>query len=247
MRRITELRIGPRSCCGLVRLPEPLHFQRGRAREDKCSHCKKPASVLVSTQGVVVFVNDRNYLLAQTVVNGSLMLLAGPGEGGTAVATPILLGGSIFGISEAHDASFFLGVGCAVYKLSKEGIISLYAGVPGVCKSAGDGGAPASATFRNPTLLATDASGDCLCLAEPHDSGWVNGVWATVARSAVRCVNATGSIYTLVEFSLPLQVTGLAFQPRGNLFLTSSIGPNQTMYRVDMLTGVLTTVDEKKR
>lgn len=170
-----------------------------------------------------------------TIAGGSTFA----GDGSAATSAPL----SPFGVAVDNAGNMFIadGFNNRVRRVdSATGVITTVAGI-GVNRFFGDGGLATTAGLYFPQAVAFDAAGNLFI--------------ADTANCRVRKVNvATGTMTTVagdgayrffgdggmaVEASLA-NPTGIALDPRGNLFIADSA--NNRVRRVDVFTGVITTV-----
>ena len=124
--------------------------------------------------------------------------------------------------------------------LAAVGDITTVAG-DGIFAFGGDGGPATNASLRGPTGLAVDAEGNLFIAGRDServrrvDAG--TGVITSVAGNGTAGFSGDGGPATSASLRGP---TGLAVDAEGNLFIADTV--NQRVRRVDVATGIITTV-----
>lgn len=121
------------------------------------------------------------------------------------------------------------------------GIVSVFAGEPGIQGNSGDGGYAINAKFVNPQGIATNSAGDVFV----SDAGFNRirrissgaNVISAYAGTGIQGYSGDGGLATAATFNTP---TGISFDPHGNMFIADT--GNNSIRRIDVLTGIITTV-----
>jgi uncharacterized protein (TIGR03437 family) len=183
-------------------------------------------SALVLCAGVV---SAQQYVIS-TVAGGSPLPTP-------IAATSVPLSG-ISGIATDSAGYVYFSASNCVFKLDKNGILTLLAGNSRAGFS-GDGGPATSAQLSGPTGIAVDAAGDIFV----GDSGnarvrriSASGIITTVAGGGTGMVYVEGGAATSTEFN---DISGLALDASGNLFVSDS---GDDVVRMVSPKGIVTTV-----
>ena len=205
-----------------------------------------PAGVAVDGLGDLYIADSGNGNIRRVdVTTGIITTVAGngihgfSGDGGPATSAQLdqPTGLVVDGLGDLYIADS--GNGSIRRVDATTGIITTVAGT-GILGFSGDGGAATSAKLDEPWSVAVDGRGD-LYIAETQYERIrrvdATGVITTVAGNGTKVFSGDGGGATCAQFHDP---SGVAVDGRGDLYIADAA--NRTIRRVDVTTGVITTV-----
>jgi len=183
-----------------------------------------PSSVAFDAAGNLYFSDTNRQVVYESSLAGVLSIVAGNGvqgfggDGGAATGAEL---NAPQGVAVAPDGTLYIAdTGNEVIRAVSDGVITTFAG-NGSVGFGGDGGTPASATFRWPDALAIDASGALLVCDSGNER--VRRISAggiqTVAGNGMQGFTGDGGAATSAELDTP---TGLAVGADGRIFVADS-------------------------
>jgi YVTN family beta-propeller protein len=202
-----------------------------------------PSGILVDPSGnLYIGDNDNNRVRFVAATTGTISTIAGNGglgDGESATTAALYYpqgvaaaGGNIW-IADSNNTLIRL--------VNPAGVISTISGQDYIFSYTGDGGAAVNATLGFPVAVTADASHN-LFIADLTDSvirriDASSGIITTVAGNGAVGFAGDGGPATKASMNFP---SAVAVDTAGNLFISDS--NNQRIRRVDIISGVITTV-----
>ncbi len=217
------------------------------------NHLPATASNLIAPTAVAfdgagnMYVADRARVY-KVDTSGTLTVLAGDGnsncnygDGGPAVSAEL---NSPAGLAVDSQGDVFISDTCSYFpgsvirEVTPDGTISTIAGSTSNSGLYGDGGPAAYAWVNEPTALATDAGGD-LFIADTGN-GRIREIQA--GTGLITSVAGGGAGATAADRLTLMEITGLAVDVSGNLYIASSAGTGFLIYRITLASGDVAAV-----
>ncbi|OQP64451.1 hypothetical protein A3860_21010 [Niastella vici] len=206
----------------------------------------QPTGMTLDNEGNIYIADYNASVIKKVTSSGIMTIFAGngtegfSGDGGPAAqaklyrptAVAVDKEGSVY-ISDASNK--------VIRKVTKQGIISTIAGVPGRAGYAGDGGAATKALLTQPAGIAVDNQGN-LYIADPSNSviRKVNtaGIITTFAGNGTAGYSGDNGPATKAQFQIG-SPQGLAVDPEGNVY--ASDYQNHAIRKINAR-GIITTI-----
>jgi uncharacterized protein (TIGR03437 family) len=201
-----------------------------------------PTGLAADSDDAIYVADTDNHVIRKLSPSGIITTVAGNGKqgysGDNGPATSAMLSAPL-GVSPDGAGGLFVAdtSNQRVRRIRPDGVISTYAGSGGK-GFGGDGGAPASALFNDPTALTLDTAGR-LYIADPGNHcirRIADGVVTTVAGNRQIGATGDGGPATSATLNFP---TGVATDRAGNLYIADF--QNARVRRVSP-NGTITTV-----
>ncbi len=208
-----------------------------------------PTGVAIDASGNLFIADNGAHRVRRVdATTGTITTIAGTGvpayggDGGPATAATLFYPAGV-----AVDSSgnvFVTEWGSAIVRKidAQTGIITTYAGTPGIVGQGGDGGAATSATMQEPWGIAIDDAdniyiADQRCRVRKVDAA--TGTISTIAGGGTCTSAGDGGPATMATFSSP---SDIAIDASGNLFIADSGVASGSIRRIDAATGIITAV-----